>query len=271
MSTIAMLPTTTDFILPAWAQAIEEQFRTKQNALQQNVLYLQRQVNMLNNRIRRIDIELEQSRNARLAAAIERSRWTLVANHQEMLFLHEYSYTGRDVEMISNNDDDGGDDDIHTSHTRSEQATISNTTLSELLNGSQVNSSMTVEMTDMEEYVCESSDGRHRARVHARASRERASERVRAAMESEVHILLRKMLLHRRLAEVHHQLAEAHRNIASVIQQRVETIKNTANTELPAYEDVKPIIPRESIYDKMNADAGDIRNALDDLIRKLDI
>jgi hypothetical protein len=65
---------------------------------------------MLNNRIQRIDIELEQSRNKRLAAAIERFRWTLVANHQEMLFLHEQSGIGRDVEMP--------DYGVQTSHAR---------------------------------------------------------------------------------------------------------------------------------------------------------
>ena len=68
---------------------VEEPFRKRQETLQHSVLYLQRQVWSLNDRIQRVDIELEQSRNERLAAIIERSRWTLVANRQEMLFLHE--------------------------------------------------------------------------------------------------------------------------------------------------------------------------------------
>jgi hypothetical protein len=64
-------------------------------------------------------------------------------------------------------------------------------------------------------------------------------------MESEIHTLLRKMLLHRRLAEVHHQLAEVHRNIANVIQQRMEATKNMVNTQSIPHEDIEPIIPRK--------------------------
>ncbi|KAI9597738.1 hypothetical protein BDF19DRAFT_411681 [Syncephalis fuscata] len=249
-----MAATSSNLVLPTLNFSIEEVFRRKQETIQHNVLYLQRQVHSLNRRIHHVDIELEQSRNERLSATVERSRWTLVANRQEMLFLNGQIINNapmdevlnqsneRSIEIMNNviiNDDNRNNDAVSESSfewlPESNDVEISNTMM------------MTVDAADIEEYI----------RQHARESRERASAR--------------KMLLHRRLAEVHHQLAEAHRDIASVIQQRVETLRSLANNEPLKDEQLVPQIQHISSYEQMNADVADLRNALDELDRKLDL